>query len=163
MKLRFSLLSLLFVGFLAVLGACKKDSSEEATPDYSAQDLATIQQYIQQQNLTGFRRDTLDVHLAVTQPGTGPNARKGQVVQVLYTGTLLDGTVFDTNRTTLGLPFTLGQSQVIRGWDAAFTRLNQGAKAILLIPSGAAYGATGAGSIPPNTVLRFDVEVVLIK
>jgi FKBP-type peptidyl-prolyl cis-trans isomerase len=162
MKFRLSFFSFLLLGLLTVLAACKKDDNE-ATPDYTAQDDATIQQYIKDKNLTGFQKDTLGVYIAVTQPGTGPKAKKNQVVQVLYTGTLLDGTVFDSNLTTLGFPFLLGQGRVISGWDAAFTRLNTGSKAILLIPSQAAYGSTGSGAIGPNSVLRFDVEVVSIK
>ncbi|RSK40080.1 FKBP-type peptidyl-prolyl cis-trans isomerase [Hymenobacter perfusus] len=162
MKFRFSLFSFLLLSLLTLLAACKKDDTEP-TPDYTAQDDATIQQYIKDKSLTGFQKDTLGVYIAVTQPGTGAKAKKNQVVKVLYTGTLLDGTVFDSNLTTLGFPFLLGQERVIKGWDAAFTRLNKGAKAILLIPSGQAYGQTGGGIISPNTVLRFDVEVVDIK
>ncbi|MET4108791.1 FKBP-type peptidyl-prolyl cis-trans isomerase [Hymenobacter sp. UYP22] len=162
MKFRFSLPSVLLLGVVASLAACK-DDDDKATPDYTAQDDAIIQQYIKDKSLTGFRKDTLDVYINVTQPGTGPNARKGNVVKALYKGTTLDGNVFDSNLTTLGFPFLLGQGRVISGWDGAFTRLNKGAKATLLIPSKAAYGTSGSGSIPANAVLRFDVEVVDIK
>lgn len=162
MKFRLSFFSFLLLSLLTLLAACKKDDTEVA-PDYVAQDDATIQQYIKDKGLTGFQKDTLGVYIAITRPGTGAKARKNQVVQALYTGTLLDGTVFDSNLTTLGFPFLLGQGRVIPGWDGAFTRLNTGAKAILLIPSGQAYGSTGSGRIGPNSVLRFDVEVVSIK
>ncbi|WP_185816963.1 FKBP-type peptidyl-prolyl cis-trans isomerase [Hymenobacter metallilatus] len=161
MKLRFSLFSFLLLGMLALQTACKKD--DKPTPDYTAQDDATIQQYIKDKGLTGFRKDTLGVYVAITQPGTGPNAKKGQVVKVLYTGTLLDGTVFDSNLTTLGLPFVLGRGLVIQGWDKGFQYFNKGAKGILLIPSTQAYGSTANAQIPANSVLRFDVEVVDIK
>jgi FKBP-type peptidyl-prolyl cis-trans isomerase len=163
MKFRLSFFSFLLLSLLTVLAACKKDDNTEAAPDYAAQDDATIQQYIKDKGLTGFQKDTLGVYIAITQPGTGPKAKKNQVVKAMYTGTLLDGTVFDSNLTTLGFPFLLGQGRVISGWDGAFTRLNTGAKAILLIPSQAAYGANGSGKIGPNSVLRFDVEVVSIK
>ncbi|MDU0372587.1 FKBP-type peptidyl-prolyl cis-trans isomerase [Hymenobacter endophyticus] len=165
MKFRFSLPSVLLLGVVASLAACK-DDDKPATPDYTAQDDAVIQQYIKDKSLTGFRKDTLDVYIGVTQPGTGPNAKRGKVVKVLYTGTLLDGTVFDSNLTTLGFPFTIGLSGdrgVINGWNGAFTRLNKGAKATLLIPSAQAYGSSSSGKIPANSVLRFDVEVVDIK
>ncbi|WP_426490298.1 FKBP-type peptidyl-prolyl cis-trans isomerase [Hymenobacter sp. 102] len=161
MKLRLAFFSLL-LSLFTVLVACKKDD-KEVTPDYVAQDDTTIQQYIKDKGLSGFQKDTLGVYIAVTQPGSGPKAKKNQVVKVLYTGSLLDGTVFDSNLTTLGFPFLLGQGRVIAGWDGAFTRLNTGSKAILLIPSGQAYGANGSGKIGPNAVLRFDVEVVSIK
>lgn len=162
MKFRFSTLFLLLFGLATTLLTACKDK-ETPTPDYTAQDEATIQQYIKDKNLTGFVRDTSGVYVSVTQPGTGANAVRKQVVKALYTGTLLDGTVFDSNLTTLGLPFLLGQGRVIMGWDKGFQYFNKGAKGILLIPSGLAYGGNPTGSIPANAVLRFDVEVVDIK
>ncbi|WP_170172673.1 FKBP-type peptidyl-prolyl cis-trans isomerase [Hymenobacter rigui] len=162
MKFRFSLFSVLLLSLVALLAACKKD--DKTTPDYTAQDEATIQQYIKDKGLTGFVRDTSGVYVGITQPGTGPNAKDKQRLQVLYTGTTLDGTVFDSNTTTVGLPFVLGQSLVIPGWNKGFRYFNKGAKGILLIPSSQAYGTSGSGTtIGANAVLRFDVEVVDIK
>ncbi|MCA8832807.1 FKBP-type peptidyl-prolyl cis-trans isomerase [Hymenobacter pini] len=162
MKFRFAYFFLLLFGLTAALLTACKDK-ETPTPDYTAQDDATIQQYIKDKNLTGFTKDTSGVYVSITQPGTGPNAVRKQVVKALYTGTLLDGTVFDSNLTTLGLPFVLGQERVIMGWDKGFQYFNKGAKGILLVPSKLAYGSNATGKIPANAILRFDVEVVDIK
>ncbi len=94
--------------------------------------------------------------------GHGAPAQKGQMVKVHYTGTLENGTKFDSSRDR-GEPieFQLGAGQVIRGWDEGLAQLKVGDKAKLTIPPSLGYGARGAGGvIPPNATLIFDVELV---
>lgn len=101
---------------------------------------------------------------AVTSPGTGPVPMAGQVVVVHYTGTLPDGTVFDSSRLrNTPYAFTLGRKQVIKGWDEGFALLHVGDKATLIVPPELAYGDKQRGPIPANSTLRFDVEVLEIK
>ena len=101
---------------------------------------------------------------AVTKHGTGAQPQAGQVVLAQYTGTLMDGTVFDTSRGKDGpFAFTLGQKQVIKGWDEGFALLHVGDQATLIIPAALAYGNKPAGSIPPGSTLKFDVELVALK
>lgn len=161
---RLSWLPLLLLGMLFFsLTACKKEEKQPVI-DYSARDEEAIKAYIAENKLTGFQRDSAGTYIIITQPGTGPKALKKQKVTTKYVGTTLDGTVFDkSNPAAIGFQFVLGVGDVIKGWDRGFTYLNKGSKAILLIPSGQAYAETGSGSIPPYTILRFDVEVVDIK
>lgn len=94
--------------------------------------------------------------------GTGPQAMKGQTVRVHYTGTLENGTKFDSSRDR-GEPieFPLGAGQVISGWDEGIAQLKVGDKARLTIPPHMGYGARGAPPvIPANATLIFDVELV---
>ncbi len=101
---------------------------------------------------------------AITTPGTGATPTAGQVVVVHYTGTLPDGTVFDSTRPrNTPFAFTLGRKQVIKGWDEGFALLRVGDKATLLVPPGLAYGDKQRGPIPPNSTLRFEVELVDLK
>ncbi|HEY0863012.1 MAG TPA: FKBP-type peptidyl-prolyl cis-trans isomerase [Lacunisphaera sp.] len=101
---------------------------------------------------------------AVTAPGTGARPAAGQVVLAHYTGTLPDGTVFDSTRErNAPFAFTLGRKQVIKGWDEGFALLHVGDKATFLVPPELAYGDKQRGSIPPNSTLRFDVELVELK
>lgn len=101
---------------------------------------------------------------AVTARGTGATPAAGQVVIVHYTGTLPDGTVFDSTRErNTPFAFTLGRKQVIKGWDEGFALLHVGDRATFLVPPELAYGDKQRGSIPPNSTLRFDVELLELK
>jgi FKBP-type peptidyl-prolyl cis-trans isomerase len=97
--------------------------------------------------------------------GKGPEAKTGDTVRVHYTGTLTNGTEFDSSRTrNQPFEFTLGKGMVIKGWDKGVVGMKVGGKRKLTIPSADGYGARGAGGkIPPNSTLLFDVELVEIK
>jgi len=111
-----------------------------------------------------FTTTASGLRYAITQPGTGPQPQVGQVLLVHYTGTLADGTQFDSSRDRdTPFAFTLGRKQVIKGWDEAFALLHVGDRAILVIPPNLAYGDKERGSIPANSELRFDVELVELK
>ena len=96
--------------------------------------------------------------------GSGPKPQAGEVVTVHYTGSLEDGTVFDSSHSR-GEPisFPLGAGYVIPGWDEGIALMNQGGQATLVIPPALAYGEQGYPPvIPPNATLTFDVELVEI-
>ncbi len=97
--------------------------------------------------------------------GDGSAPQLGEIVSVHYTGTLQDGTVFDSSYGR-GAPFqfVLGKGTVIPGWEKGIAMMQEGGKARLIIPPDMAYGAHGAGGvIPPNATLTFEVELVSIK
>ncbi len=103
-----------------------------------------------------------ELQIEVTQEGTGTVAENGMQVQVHYTGTLQDGTVFDSSRNRgEPLAFVLGEGRVIKGWEQGIAGMRVGEKRILTIPPELGYGAQGAGGvIPPNATLVFDVELM---
>ena len=97
--------------------------------------------------------------------GTGAMPKDTNTVKVHYTGTLLNGTKFDSSRDRgQPLPFVLGTGQVIRGWDEGIALLKVGGKAKLIIPHELGYGEQGYPPvIPPKSTLVFDVELVDVK
>ncbi len=96
--------------------------------------------------------------------GKGQEAKTGDTVSVHYVGTLTDGKEFDQSRKR-GQPFSfpLGQGRVIKGWDQGVVGMKVGGKRKLTIPPSLGYGDRGAGSIPPNSTLLFEVELLEIK
>ncbi|HWY79416.1 MAG TPA: FKBP-type peptidyl-prolyl cis-trans isomerase [Candidatus Sulfotelmatobacter sp.] len=96
--------------------------------------------------------------------GTGAAVKKGDTVQINYVGTLANGTKFDASADHGG-PFTtqIGVGQVIKGWDEGIIGMKVGGKRKLIIPPSFGYGDQGAGLIPPNSTLDFQVELVGIN
>lgn len=97
--------------------------------------------------------------------GSGAEAVEGKKVTVHYTGTLQNGTKFDSSRDRdQPFPFMLGAGQVIQGWDQGVKGMKVGGKRKLTIPPSMGYGPEGySGVIPPNAVLLFDVELLKVE
>jgi peptidylprolyl isomerase len=98
------------------------------------------------------------------QEGKGKQAKAGDMVSVHYTGTLTDGKKFDSSHDR-GEPikFKLGEGRVIKGWDEGIAMLKIGDKAIFTIPPAIGYGDRDMGSIPPNSTLIFEVELMGVE
>jgi peptidylprolyl isomerase len=97
----------------------------------------------------------------IIEEGTGESPNKFDEVEAHYTGTLDDGTVFDSSRKRGKVfKFTIGKGQVIKGWDLGFASMKKGEKALLRCRSDYAYGDGGQGTIPPKATLTFDVELI---
>lgn len=142
---------LIVVWLAALLTACGTPSPEvDPLARYSGEEIMETESGLQ---------------YIVIEEGTGPAPKPGDIVQVHYTGTLDDGTKFDSSYDrNEPFEFQLGMGQVIAGWDEGIALMRVGGKATLIIPPELGYGARGAGGvIPPNATLHFDVELVGIK
>jgi peptidylprolyl isomerase len=97
-------------------------------------------------------------------PGSGDLPKPGDTVVLHYTGTMTDGTKFDSSRDRVEpFEFMYGSGQVIKGWELAVSSMRKGCKRKVTIPPELGYGPTGMGKIPANATLIFDMEMLDIK
>lgn len=157
---KFRLLTLLLLATAGVFAtSCKKD---EAPTDYTVVDDAAIKKYLADNNITTAQKQASGLYVVpITTNANAPRPAANQVVSILYTGQLLDGTVFDatSQRDNTPVSFVYGVNGVIPGVEEGISLMHKGDKAVLLIPSGLAYQNSSSGNIPANSVLRFEVEL----
>ncbi len=133
-------------------------TNTEKTTEVDAQDNST-------NNLATEGTSPMSEELIITdtQVGTGAEVKAGDMVRIHYTGTLEDGTIFDSS-VNRGQPFEtqIGVGMLIQGWDQGIPGMKVGGKRHLIIPAELGYGAQAVGSIPANSTLIFDVELLEI-
>ncbi|MCP4957385.1 peptidylprolyl isomerase [Photobacterium aquimaris] len=111
----------------------------------------------------GVQTTASGLQYLVLQPGTGTEHPKPtDTVTVHYHGTLINGTVFDSS-VDRGEKISFPLNRVIKGWTEGLQHMVVGEKVRFFIPANLAYGNNGAGSIPPGSVLIFDVELFKIN
>jgi FKBP-type peptidyl-prolyl cis-trans isomerase len=151
------------------LGIVKVQTKEEyqaeiqkANEGKRAQEEAAIVKYAAENGLV-VQKTASGLHYAILQQGAGAKAQAGEQIEVHYTGLLLDGTKFDSSVDRGDtFKFNVGTGRVIPGWDEGFLLLNEGTKAVLLIPSYLAYGERNMGTIKAHSILRFDVAFIKV-
>ncbi len=150
---------------LLILTACNNSPTETTKVDPAAQkaiDAKLIMDYVKAEGLSGSITPS-GMFYAIEKEGDGPSAKDldaSAAVVAHYHGIFLDGKLFDSS-VKKGKPFNFKLNKVIRGWGEAIRLLNKGGKGIFVIPSHLAYGAKGfPGAIPPNAVLRFEIELL---
>ncbi|MDR2588683.1 MAG: peptidylprolyl isomerase [Spirochaetales bacterium] len=118
--------------------------------------LARIQELVPGASVTAS-----GIHYKIKTEGSGPKPAAGNTVSVHYTGFLLNGEVFDSS---VGrkepFKFRVGRAQVIKGWDEMVLGMKRGEKRVFVLPPELGYGARGAGPIPPDSFLLFEVELL---
>jgi FKBP-type peptidyl-prolyl cis-trans isomerase FkpA len=136
-----------------------KASRSKNADKQKATDAATIATIITKNNYTNVQKTESGLNYVITTPGAGAQVEAGDSITVKYTGKLSSGKVFESNV----FPLQVGRGMVIPGWDEGLQKFKQGGKGTLLIPSGLGYGDQGNPTIPANSVLIFDVEILTVK
>lgn len=143
---------ILIVLTLTLFISCNKVSKEEQAK--IDKDLITA--YVADNDLSGEFTAT-DLWYDIETQGTGEQAYSGAQVTVAYTGYLLNGEQFDESPAE---GITFGLNNVIEGWQQGIPKFKVGGIGKLIIPSELGYGKSGSGSIPGNSVLIFDIELI---
>ena len=141
-----------------LVAACGPATPTDTTPVDT--DETTSNDESTEETQTGSRVTATGLEYIEVEAGTGAQAKAGDLVSVHYTGTLEDGTEFDSSAGGEPIQFVLGEGGVIAGWDEGIALMRVGGKAQLIIPPALGYGASGFGPIPPDATLHFDVELV---
>ncbi len=144
--------------------ADKEKAAAEQKEKSAREEMSNLQNYIRSNNINTAPTASGLYYIELTK-GTGAQAAAGKTVKVHYTGTLLNGTKFDSSRDrNEPFEFVLGQRQVIQGWEEGIAMMKVGGKAKLIIPSKLGYGPDGRmPTIPPSATLVFDVELLEVK
>jgi len=141
-------------------------NAKKLAAEAMAKEPTLIAQYVKDNKITA-KPTASGLYYIEKVKGNGAKAVAGKKVKVQYRGKLFNGKVFDSSldkKPATPYEFTLGQGQVIPGWDEGIALMNAGGKAMLIIPSKLAYGERGAGSdIPAYSPLVFDVELVSVS
>jgi len=162
-------------GYKGQQGLLSEDDIKKTLTDYKERRMAQAQADFQKQSVenkvrgesyladnakkTGVMTTSTGLQYEVLTQGTGLQPKPADTVEVHYEGKLTDGTVFDSS-IQRGQTASFRLDQVIAGWTEGLQLMKAGSKYRFTIPSGLAYGEMGAGSIPPNAVLIFDVELI---
>ncbi len=149
-------------GLLILLVASCSTDKTLSTGEQLQKDVAVIDKYVVDNAIANVQQDPSGLRYVITTagPAGGVKPTITNQISVKYTGKLLStAAVFDQHLTAVTFPL----SGLIQGWQIAFPLFTKGTKATLFIPSGLGYGPTGSTSIPPNSNLLFDVELVDVK
>jgi FKBP-type peptidyl-prolyl cis-trans isomerase FkpA len=157
---------IIVIGVLSVMSGCLKSSTVQADPcaydtcafKAPATEIQAVQNYLTANNITATQHCS-GLFYRIDVPGTGATPDVCSTVTVTYEGKLTDGTVFNTATT----PVSFSLSQVIPGWRNGLPKVNAGGRIYLYIPPSLGYGATQAGSIPPNSILVFRIELIAVQ
>jgi FKBP-type peptidyl-prolyl cis-trans isomerase len=122
----------------------------------------TTRSEVDMQRAVELSKSVTSLQIVDTAVGTGAEARPGRRVRVHYTGTLMDGTKFDSSKDhNQPFEFTLGTGSVIPGWDEGVQGMRVGGVRQLTIPASMGYGARGfPPDIPGNAALKFEIELL---
>lgn len=160
---------LFMLSLSALVFSCKDEPVSPCTEAVSAEKIAAVDQTQLQKDIAAIdaylasksivaTADPSGLRYVISTTGDDTKPCLESQVKVIYTGKLLTtGIIFDSSK---NLAVTFPLNNLILGWQIGFVNFGKGTKATLYIPSGFAYGKNAAGSIPANSNLIFDIELI---
>jgi len=136
-------------------GCLKKCAYTQNTSSAPQAEQTELQDFITRNNITAVK-DPSGYFYNIITPGDNNKPTLCSNLSVRYTGTLTNGTIFDSGSTSFQL------NTLIEGWKRALPKIGVGGKIMMYLPPTFAYGSRGVGSIPPNSILIFEVELLEI-
>jgi FKBP-type peptidyl-prolyl cis-trans isomerase FklB len=137
--------------------------NQQANANQSIKNMIEGKAYIQENGLkSGVISLPSGLQYKVLKQGSGRSPKINDSVAVHYTGTLINGTIFDTSRKPESSPAKFEVNRVIQGWTEALLLMKEGDRWQLTIPADIAYGDSEKPNIPAHSVLIFDVELVKV-
>lgn len=157
--------TLSIVLLLTVFYACKKSdtgcSYDACATKAGAIEVTNLENYLSGAGITGATKTCSGLYYQVVNPGADKAPSVCSYVTVNYKGTLTNGTVFDSTAT--GNPASFSLITLIEGWKQGLPLIKKGGKIKLYLPPSLGYGGSAAGSIPANSILIFDIELLDIQ
>lgn len=144
---------------VALFGGCKKNKCDydECALKASASEIQSVKDYLTSKGITNATQHCSGMFYVIDNAGSGKHPTACSTVNVTYKGSLTNGNAFDEGTIDIGL------DQVITGWRNGIPQLGTGGIIHLYIPPSLGYGAATVGSIPPNSILIFDVTLNAVK
>jgi FKBP-type peptidyl-prolyl cis-trans isomerase FkpA len=142
---------------LTIFVACDDDSDSLNYEEQLAADIQKIEDYLEQNNLTAESLES-GLHYIIEEQGTGNYPTEDSTIIISYAGLFLNEDTFDAGDS---IEMVLGNT--ILGWRKGIPMFKEGGKGQLFIPSSMGYGIYGEGSIPGNTVLHFDIDLIEVS
>jgi FKBP-type peptidyl-prolyl cis-trans isomerase FkpA len=155
-------ISVLVVLFVTLMMSCKDDPEcpyQDSTKVAPPSEVLAVEQYLTTAGITGAVKHPSGLYYKIIAPGTGNTPGQCNQIGIMYKGMLTNGNIFDQTTGQMAV-FTLGQ--LIEGWKIGIPLIKTSGKITLYIPPSLGYGSTGNSSIPANSILIFDVELLAI-
>jgi len=138
-----------------IMPGCNKDDDAEKQAELDEQ---VILDYLADNDLNAERHES-GLYYLITEEGDGENPTVYSTVEVFYKGYFTDGSIFDQ---TTSAPVSFSLQGLITGWQIGIPLAKEGGSITLFLPSALGYGERGSGSVPPNTVIFFDIDLVSV-
>lgn len=137
---------------------CLKNST--CTPQPASSEASTMQAFAVANGITATAHSS-GLYYEIINAGSGTTASVNSTIYITYVGKFIDGSVFDQQNSSVNTGWKLGD--LIEGWKVGIPLIQEGGRIKLIVPSSMAYGCTGYGAIPGNSVLFFDITLVDVQ